>query len=336
VPRVLALTGATGFIGGFLARHLAAAGWRVRALVRSSTPAGVVANLPAEPVFGDLEDVDSLRGLVRGAEAVVHCAGSVRGTGPGAFHRVNADGLARLVEVAALERPTPRFLSLSSLAAREPSLSAYSASKRLGEQALAMKARGMQWLVLRPPAVYGPGERELLPLFEWMARGFAPMLGCAAARISLLYVEDLADAVRCWLDAERRQSGVFALHDGRVGGYSWAEVVDAAESLLGRRIRRVRVPGRLLSLVGGVNLLAARALGYAPMLTPGKVRELRHPNWVCSNEALREVIGWEPRVRLREGLRRTFSWGETARLSAPSATRGRPIDTGREDFHGKL
>ena len=118
--------------------------------------------------------MESLRRLVDGADAVVHCAGVVRGADQADFERVNVDGVARLVRSAAEQHPKPRFLLVSSLAAREPGLSQYAASKRKGEAALASESDGMPWAVIRPPAVYGPGDREILAAFPMDGEGHCP------------------------------------------------------------------------------------------------------------------------------------------------------------------
>ncbi len=118
MPATVALTGATGFSGATVARQLAAAGWRVRALVRPASLARRPPGLEAEWLAGDLADTDSLHRLTRGATAVVHCAGAVRGAVRADFDRVNVDGTARLVQAAAAEPAPPRFLLVSSLAAR--------------------------------------------------------------------------------------------------------------------------------------------------------------------------------------------------------------------------
>jgi nucleoside-diphosphate-sugar epimerase len=154
--------------------------------------------------------------------------------------------------------------------------------------------------------VYGPGDREILPLFRWLARGIAPLLGSRDARFALLYVEDLAEAVVQWLDCPNHPGGPFELHDGTLGGYAWGELVDAAARVFERRVISVPVPVALLKIVAGLNLAAARVFGYAPILTMGKVRELRHPNWVCDNAGWSRETGWAPQVRLDEGLRRTL------------------------------
>jgi len=297
----VALTGATGFIGRALVRRLQSEGLRVRALVR---PTSEAAALPAgvERVVGSLHDADSLGRLVRGARAVVHCAGAVRGASAGDFEPVNVEGVARLAHSTLAEPAAPAIVHLSSLAARHPELSAYAASKRGGEQAL---LAAPAWTVLRPPAVYGPGDRELLPLLRWMARGIAPMVGSRRGRFSLLYVDDLAEAV-ARLVGLGGTGRVFDLDDGQPSGYAMDDVVAAAERYRGRGILRVTVPRRLLGGLARLNVLGARIRGRAPMLTPGKVREIFHQKWTCDNSALAAATGWRPRIRLDEGLRRTL------------------------------
>jgi nucleoside-diphosphate-sugar epimerase len=307
MSRTIALTGATGFIGNALMRRLETAGWQIRALVR---PVSIHKRLPetaAEWIVGDLDNLESLRRLVLGAETVLHCAGAVRGANQAQFNRINVDGVARLVQVAIEQQPAPRFLLMSSLAAREPNLSPYAASKSQGEKMLVENASEMPWVAFRPPAVYGPGDRELLPVFRWMFRGIAPVIGSENGRFSLIFIEDLADAVVQWLDRGKRQRCMFELHDGHPGGYSWGDVVETVARLRGRAVARIKVPAVLVRLLAALNLITAHVLGYAPMVTPGKIREIEHPNWICDNAPLSDDSGWIPRIKLAEGLRRTLS-----------------------------
>src|ERR1700745_3626238 len=104
----------------------------------------------------------------------------------------------------------------------------------MGEIAPSQMGGGFGWTVLRPPAVYGPGDRALLPLFRLMGRGIVPLLGRNDAKFSLLYVEDLTEAVIKGLVSENRESRVFELDDGHPGGYSWCEVADTFERLRGK------------------------------------------------------------------------------------------------------
>jgi nucleoside-diphosphate-sugar epimerase len=306
MSRTIVITGATGFIGSMLARRLASTDWQVRALVRPASIHKQPNEIASEWITGDLEDMGSLRRLVGGAKAVVHCAGAVRGTHQVDFERTNVDGVARLVQAATEQHPKPRFLLISSLAAREPDLSYYAASKRKGEKALASKSSGMPWVIFRPPVVYGPGDREMLPLFQWMQRGITPIIGSGKSRISLLYVTDLAEAIVYWLHRGKRSGCVYELHDGHTGGYMWQDIIDAVSRLNGRPIYRAKIPVSFLKLIASLNLTAARVFGRAPMLTPGKVRELTHPNWICDNTALNSDTGWTPKITLEEGLRRTL------------------------------
>lgn len=307
----LALTGATGFIGTALLSHLTAAGWQVRALYRPRS-GRLPPDLPGvEWLPGDLEDQDALTALVAGTDVVIHCAGAVRGARRSDFDRVNAEGAGRLARAAASMGRLPRFLLISSLAARMPELSEYAASKRGGECAVKAASEHMRWTILRPPVVFGPGDRELLPLFRWIARGFAPLPAGMRGRFSLIYVDDLATAVLRWLDADTGYGETFELDDGRPGGYDWDTVVSAAGRVLraGAPVRRLPIPASVLDLAAVANLAAARLVGYAPMLTPGKVREITHPDWVCDSHAFALATGWQPAFELEPGLARAYGRG---------------------------
>ena len=227
----IAITGATGFVGAALTRRLAAAGRKIQALIRPASTHKRPTDIAVRWIEGDLENTESLRRLVHGADAVVHCAGAVRGATRAQFNRVNVDGMARLVKLAVDQHPTPYFLLISSLAAREPHLSPYAASKREGEKVLVEKSDKLFWTVFRPSAIYGPGDRELMPIFHWMKKGFAPILGSGNGRFSLLYVEDLAEAIVQWLDRKSNPDCIYELHDGQPGGYSWHDVIDTVAHL---------------------------------------------------------------------------------------------------------
>jgi nucleoside-diphosphate-sugar epimerase len=306
LKNTIALTGATGFIGSTIARRLATEGWKIKALTRPTSDRNPLAGFDVHWVEGALEDVESLRRLVRGVHAVIHCAGAVRGADQAHFDRPNVDGVARLVQAAIEQQPLPRFLLLSSLAARQPDISPYASSKRQGEVVLAAKSGQMAWTALRPPAVYGPGEKEMLPLLRWMMRGIAFVLSSGGSRFSMLYVDDLVEAIQKWLLKDGLPKKVFELHDGRLSGYSWKDLIETVEHLTGKHVYCVPVPLFVLKALAGINLKTARLLGYAPMLTPGKLRELRHPDWVCDNDTITRETGWTPRISLEEGLRRTL------------------------------
>ncbi|MDD5559386.1 NAD-dependent epimerase/dehydratase family protein [Candidatus Methylomirabilis sp.] len=303
---VVALTGATGFIGSAVARRLIQGGWRVRALLRSPSLAARFAGTSLQWVLGTLEDPDCLEDLIGDADAVIHCAGAVRGITEADFYRTNVEAVSRLAHIAASRNPVPRFLLISSLAAREPELSPYAASKRMGELALTAVTDRLPWTALRPPVVYGPEDRAMRPLLRLMLQGFAPILGRKDARFSLLYVEDLAEAVIQWLLCNVREQRAFELDDGHPNGYTWHEVVETFRQLRGKRVVHFQVPELILDVAARFNKMVASVIGYMPMFTPGKMREFRHQDWVCDNAPFCRVVNWAPAVRLEEGLRLTL------------------------------
>jgi nucleoside-diphosphate-sugar epimerase len=253
-------------------------------------------------VQGDLTDAQAIAELISDVDCVLHCAGAVRGARAADFDTTNVLGTQRVAD-AASRAGVERLLSLSSLAAREPSLSFYASSKRMGEAVL--EHADVPWTVFRPPAVYGPGDRELAPLFDLMLKGFAvtPRHG---GHFSLLYVSDLVAAMVAWLDAPQVAGRCYELDDGMAGGYDWDRVVSIARQVRGRAIVRWRVPRGVLAVPAAVNQMAGRALHLAPMLTPGKVRELYFPDWVSRTEEACAALDWRARVDFAAGLRLTF------------------------------
>ena len=270
----------------------------------------VVAPDAIETVVGSLDDRESLAQLVRGADAVVHIAGVIKARSRRDFFQVNAAGTKRLVEAVAERTPTARLIHVSSLAAREPHLSDYAASKRAGEAVVAEAGSELSWAILRPPAVYGPGDRETLPFFRCVKRGIGPLLGTEDTRFSLLHADDLAAAVAVLLE-ETTPGLVLEPDDGQVGGHSWANLVSVAAEQLGATVRPVRVPTRLIHAVGMLNFALRVIPGYVPMLTPGKARELCHKNWVCNAKSTIGQTAWRPGLSIGPGLAATIDWYRT-------------------------
>lgn len=258
-----------------------------------------------EWVRADLDDRAGLAQLVEGANRVIHCAGAVRGRTYAEFAAVNVAGTRRVAEAMNHSSGDARLLLLSSLAARQPQLSHYARSK-CGGEAVLEEVEGLNWSAFRAPAVYGPGDVELRPTLDMARRGVAAVPG-HAGRFSLIFVDDLVDAMLAWVEASVDTRGTFELDDGTPEGYDWDEVLDVIRALIGRRIVKVPLPHGLMRLVGGTNLVVGRLTGRAPMLTPAKLRELFHDDWVARDARLRPLLGWQPRVGLSEGLARTFA-----------------------------
>lgn len=304
----IALTGATGFVGTKIISCLTAAGWHVRALYRPKK-GRIPAVLPGVTwVSGQLNDSNALNDFVKGCYAVIHCAGAVRGASQQDFDQVNEEGALQVAKAAAQQANIPRFLLISSLAAREPQLSYYSGSKWRGECAVKSFSEKLRWTILRPPAVYGPGDQELLPLFRSMQKGFAPTPAGDQYKLSLIYIDDLVMAILRWLESDTGYGQTFELDDGQQGGYDWRSIINIGSDVLrdGNAVKRIKIPIGLFNVLARVNFSLAKILGYAPMLTPGKVREITHLNWVADNKNISDVLGWQPKYNLQRGLALMF------------------------------
>jgi nucleoside-diphosphate-sugar epimerase len=255
-----------------------------------------------ELISGDLHDHHALHTLLKGSQSVIHLAGAVRGYNYQSFEFTNVQGTENLCQAARSQIKPPRILHFSSIVAREPQLSWYSRSKRAAEDCLHKDHSGLDWTIIRPPAVYGPGDKEMLPIFRTMAKGLAPVPGDINARTSLIHVDDLASAaIRC-LMTDTVSGQTFQLHDGRNDGYNWTEMAAIAAEIYGRPVRLWPVPRLLLDTIAGANLGLAKLSRRAPMLTPPKLRELRHPDWVADNIAISAAVGWSPHIELQQGL----------------------------------
>ena len=308
MTRVAAVTGATGFVGSHIVGRLARAGWQVRILTRRLPVNAHYGDAAVEAVIGTLEDRQAVANLVANADAVVHAAGKVKARSHAEFFAANATCTRLLVEAALATERRPRFLFISSLAARQPQISDYAASKLAGEAELTRLDGELPWSILRPPAVYGPGDRETLKFFRTLRLGLALLPPARDARLSLMHVGDLAAAAAAAVGATATDSRIFEIDDGHNGGYSWEDLVRTAARHLDLRPLRLRVPGPLLTAFAHANAAIHRLTGAPAMLTPGKVREFLHRDWTSRDSALTAVTNWQPTIGLDEGFAETIAW----------------------------
>lgn len=303
-----ALTGATGFLGRHVVKALHDAGFRVRVLVRQDPVHPLTADVPLEVVPGDLSSDAALERLVRGADVVIHAAGLIKAAGAKAFFAVNEGGSARFGRALAKAAPGARLVVVSSLAAREPRLSPYAASKRAGEEAAVRCAGTGDWVVLRPPALYGPGDRETLALFKAAAGPVVPVLGGPRARMALLHVADCAAAVAALARPGGPRGETYELSDGKPGGYGWSELLDTAAAAVAHRAIRVRVAPPLVKALGEMGSGWAWLMRRPVMLTSGKAREILHTDWSVDPSRTPPPDLWTPARKLREGFAESVAW----------------------------
>lgn len=288
----LAITGGTGFVGRHLITLALAKKHEVRALARSPQPA--VQGL--EWIEGAIDPAHNLDRLVEGVDAVIHVAGAINAPDRAAFAACNIEGTVAML-AAAHNAGVTRFVHVSSLAAREPALSDYGWSKAEAERRV--ESSGLDWTIVRPPAVYGPGDREMLELFRMAARGF--MVVPPEGRVSVIEVGDLCRL----LLACARQEGlrkVYEIDDGTARGLTHRELALALGEAVGKRVSVVRAPGFLLR---GASLVDSLVRGKKARLTPDRVRYFCHPDWVARRSMAPPVRLWKPKVTTIEGLRAT-------------------------------
>lgn len=295
---IVAVTGGTGFVGRQVIEALGQAGASVRILARRPVPDIEASGVAV--VRGGLEDAKALSALADGASAVIHCAGVVAAPRAADFHVANVDGTAAMLRAA---HPSARFVHVSSLAARERHLSAYAASKRQAEELVA--AAGRDAVVVRPPAVYGPGDRATLPIFAQLHRGLLAAPAPRTARFSLIFVADLARLLARLALAPFVAGRPVEPEDGR-GGYGWSDLAAIAGRVSGRRVRTLHVPVGLLWPMALAAEGWGRITNRPPPLSRDKLRELGHADWVCA--ALPKGLDWRPVTGFAKGYALTAAW----------------------------
>jgi nucleoside-diphosphate-sugar epimerase len=311
----LAVTGATGFVGGHVARALRRSGHELTCLVRQRARASALEAEGCRLVRGSLEDEAALRDLVADAEAVVHVAGVVEAAGQAVLMRANRDATARLAR-AARAAGVARLVYVSSLSVTGPTVpgrpldesgpprpvTPYGRSKLAGEEAV--REAGVPFTILRPPAVYGPGDRQFLRVFRLARFGVVPILGDGRQELSLVHAADLAGAVAAVLESPAAVGRVYhAAHSEIV---TQRGLVAAIAAAAGRaRPAVLPLPAGLVRVLLHVTGAAAGLAGRATVLGPDKAPELLAPAWTCSSQALARDTGWRATTPLVAGLAET-------------------------------
>lgn len=292
---ILAITGGTGFVGSRLIDLALAAGHDVRALTRRPQPAraGVVW------IEGALDTPKALDRLVMDADAVIHVAGVVNAPDRAGFVAGNITGTQAVVDAAERAR-VRRFVHVSSLAAREPGLSIYGWSKYEAEQVVAKSS--LDWAMVRPPAIYGPGDMEMRDLFRMAKMGIA--LLPPAGRVSVIEVGDVAALLLALAEAGPSHE-IYEPDDGQEGGWSYAELTRAVGVAVGHKVLPVALPKAILSLAAHVDQMFR---GKGAKLTADRVGYLCHPDWTASPAKRPDPAMWVPQMPTPQGLAATAAW----------------------------
>jgi len=305
--KTIALTGATGFVGAHILDRALGEGHSVKAITRR----------PQEDrkglkwVSGDLHNKTALEEIVEDAEVLIHCAGAIKARRKEDFHDINTNPVETLLDILG-QRKGPgqdcHVIFVSTLTARHPHLSPYARSKYNAEELLKAKSSAHPWTIIRPPAVYGPGDMEILKLFRAMKRGYAPVAGRVDNTFSLIHGRDLSAAVLSVCHHEGAYGATIEPDDKKKGGYTVHDVAGVVSAEMERNVRPLAVPYGLLNMLALANEGVSYLAGKAPIFSRHKVREMAYPDWVADPETHKAVSHWAPEIGLEEGVRETVKW----------------------------
>jgi len=309
------VTGATGFIGSHLCEELIRRGYEVTCLSRNTSNLNWIENLDFRLVKGDCTLAESLLDAVGGFDYIFHLAGLTKARSHDEFFCMNAKGTENLIKAIAERNPkVTRFVYLSSLAAAGPSkdgnplredsppspVSNYGRSKLEGETAVLRYGDSMPVTILRPPAVYGPRDKDFLVFFKMIKKGIFPNWG--KCYYSLLYVDDLIQGIIASAENKRAEGKIYFLSDSKV--YTDEEIATEISSVLDVKVTRLRVPKFVMPFLA----FLGEKIGERGIINRDKMKELRYSHWICDAKKAREEIGFLPKVGLKEGIKWTADW----------------------------
>ncbi|MDX9714138.1 MAG: NAD-dependent epimerase/dehydratase family protein [Dissulfurispiraceae bacterium] len=312
------VTGPTGFIGSHLVEALLADGFSVKCLVRSSSDTSRLDGLDVKLIYGDCAERETINKAVSDVDYVFHLAGLTKVRFERDAYRANALGTKNVVEAAAENnRSLSRFVYVSSLAAAGPSMdslpvnedmephpvSVYGRTKLAGEVYVAQNADKIPVTIIRPPAVYGPRDRDMLVLFKMAKLGIAPVWG--KSYYSFIYVMDLVRGIILAARSDRAVNETFFLTDGNM--YSSDQVLSEVAASLGKNPFRIRMPEFVMPFIASF----AERFKSCSIINADKIREIKHKNWTCDSAKAVRLTGFKPEVKLKDGVRWTADWYRT-------------------------
>ncbi|RPI36116.1 MAG: NAD-dependent epimerase/dehydratase family protein [Nitrospiraceae bacterium] len=310
------VTGATGFIGSNLARELVKRDYEVTCLARRTSSLKWLQDLDVSVVYGDCTDKDSLKQLPSNFHYVFHLAGLTKAKKEEDFLVTNVNGTENLLRfLSDNAHEVKRFIYMSSLAAAGPSwdgipldeaatprpVSAYGKSKLEGERVASGYKDKLPVSVIRPPAVYGPRDRDFFLFYRMIKRGFYPYWG--KCYYSLLYVDDLVRGMIAAAEAREAAGKTYFLTDSRI--YSNDEIVFEIMEAMGTRALRIGIPAPAMKLLAKIS---GKLASGASIINLDKLREIKHNHWTCNAKKAELEFGFIPRVTIKEGIKWTADW----------------------------
>jgi nucleoside-diphosphate-sugar epimerase len=315
------VTGATGFIGSWVAQQLVETGQQVTCLVRKTSNLKWLKDLPVEYHYGSLLEPQTLKDGVQSADYVLHIAGVTKALSPEEFYKGNVQATRNLLEMIREENPgIKKFVHVSSQAAMGPSpstapadeespmqpLTDYGRSKMQSEHVAREYMDTLPLTILRPPAVYGPRDTDVFEVFKNVRNRFNLKVGNIEPVVSIVHVFDLARGII--LAAEHPGSGGETYFICNEEPCAWSDVIDILQKLMNKKVLNIPVPYPLAYSFGAVLEAVAHLSGKPTILNRQKIREVNAKYWVASPRKIREQLGYTSLLSLEEGLKNTLEW----------------------------
>lgn len=309
------VTGATGFIGSHLTAALIRQGFDVVCLVRNTSSLKYLEGLNIKTVNGDCTDMESLSVAVKDVDYIFHLAGLTKAYSEKDYYNVNVKGTENIIKATIENNPgIKRFFYLSSLAAVGPSydgkplnedceqrpVSLYGRTKLEGEKIVYGNRGNLPVTIVRPPAVYGPRDRDLLVFFKMVKSGVIPYWG--KCYYSFLYVDDLINGIILAALSEESAGEIFFMTDGNI--YSSDDIIEAISDALQKRPVRLSVPKFVMPALG---FIAEKAKGLS-IISTDRLRDMKYSHWICDTSKAMNRLKFKPEVKIKEGARWTADW----------------------------
>ncbi len=326
------VTGATGFIGSHLVELLLRKGYSVRCLLRKTSDTVWLDGLPIEKVYGGLSDLPALQAAVEGVEYVYHSAGLTKAKTAEGYFTANAVGTQNILAATLNHNlKLKRFVLVSSQTAAGPSpgktpiteeksprpITNYGRSKWEAERECHRLMQMIPITIVRPPAVYGPRDRDVFEFFHTMSRGLQPMVGWEEKYVSLIHVADLVTGIVMAAEAEKAAGQTYFITSKDV--YGWREIGDTTREALGRSAFRLRIPEFGVYALAAVAELLAVFSSKPALINIEKARDMVQDYWTSDGGKARRDLGFESQISLRDGIRSTVAWyREKGWLTSPS------------------
>jgi len=315
------VTGATGFIGSHLVELLLSRAHTVRVLLRKTSSLEWLKGLPIELFYGDLFDMEAMQKAVSGVDYVYHSAGLTKAKTPEEYYRANQEGTRNLLNSALAQAPRiRRFVHVSSQAAAGPSptsapitedfpanpLTTYGKSKLKAEQEVLEVSSRIPVTICRPPAVYGPRDKDIFEFFNTYKRGLQPIVGFSEKYVSLVHVTDLVRGFVLAGESEKARGQTYFISSERA--YGWKEVGEVTRAAMGRGAIRVRIPEPLVYVISAFAEIGAKFSPKPALINLEKARDMVQDYWTCDSSKATRDFGYRQEISLVDGIRGTVEW----------------------------